>query len=1819
MASKFATILRRNQLLANSALCRSAIILAAGFAGTAHAQEALPTGGAVTQGNAAIDSSAQSLTVTQSSSRAVINWNSFSVSEGRSVTFNQPDAASATLNRVTGNATSAIAGTISSNGAVYLVNPNGIAITSTGVVETAGGFVASTLDIADGDFMAGTLAFVGKGASGHVSNAGRIAASQGAYVALLGGSVSNSGTVTVPLGRVGLGSGESIALDLNGDGFMQVAVPTSALTGTAALTDHSGTITAAGGRIEMRAAALRNAVRQIVNMSGTLNADSATSDGGTIYLIGGSDRSDMAGSVGVTGVLSARATGARGNGGFIETSGATIDFTGATVDTSAANGTTGNWLIDPFQLEIGAAAAATVQANLATTSVALSVNGSGCGGPGTCSFYDPFAGVAVPQITGNYIWLRAPISWSSANELALISSNDIVLDAAITGTNGRLTLQAGAGSSIGRIYPNAAINVNRFQLDNGNWVQNAATLPAFAARDFRMNNETSSFLRVVGGTGSVSSPYLLTDVYGLQGITGNGVAEPIAGPRPLLSQNFALANAIDASVTATWNGNIGFLPIGIIPRLPGGNLAFTGSLDGRNFQITNLRIGNMSATTTDVGVFNSIGTNGSVRDLALVNVAVSGTGGLFGGVTIGALAGSNSGAITNVSSSGSVSAIGDFGKTLGGLVGSNSGVINRSTSSVAVAGTSFANNQATVGGLVGFNALSILASSATGSATTSGGRQSIGGLVGQNLTLQSFPPTFAQITSSFASATVSASNGSADIGGLVGNNGGNIFSSFANSNVVAPRSATSVGGLVGFNVGQGSVSQSYALGRVSTTNATSLSGVVAIGGLVGANYSTVIESYAATALGNVSDNPFGGGLIGLSSGGRVTRSYFDTQISGTTASAGVGATGLTTAQMQNFATAATVFSGWDFTSVWAPPAQSGQAGQTANFYPQLYSTTPVVVATPANITRDYGVGNPLLGTLRGGPSVYVFGPANDTLANAFTTSATTTSGVGAYPISVAGNVATSSSGIAYRVVNIGAPDATLTVTPRALTVTYTANVLSAVYGTQVSNVGAGLTAFSGLVSATGFVNGDTLRGVTRGAEVFSSALNGTPNVGNYAIAGGGLVANSSNYAFTFAQAAGNATALTINPAPLTVTYTANTASRLYGSANPVFAGTQSATGLVTGDTLTSVTTGTASYSTSATAASDIGTYAVTGSGLTGASNNYTYSFVQAPTNAMALRIDPAPLTVTYTANALSRLYGAANPLLTGTQNAIGLVNGQTLASVTTGTATYSTAATTASNIGSYAVTGAGLTGNSANYSFTFAQASANATALTINPAPLTVTYTANALSRLYGATNPALSGSQSAAGLVNGQTLANVTTGTAAYATSATTTSGVGAYAITGSGLSGNSTNYSFAFVQAPSNAAALTINPAPLTVTYTANTASRLYGDSNPVFSGTQSATGLVNGDTLAGLTTGTASYASGAGLTSNIGSYAVTGSGLAVSSANYSVSFAQAASNATALAVTPRPLSVSANAVSRLYGAANPALSFGTTGLVNGDTLTGALATTATAASNVGTYGITQGSLVATPNYALTYTGANLTVTPAPLTITYAATATSRVYGATNPALTGSQAAAGLINGDTLGGVTSGAAVYSTSANGTSNAGTYAINGSGLASNSANYSFTFTQAAANASALSVTPRPLTVTADRLTREFGFPNPALTYVVGTATPTSGLVNGDTLSGALSTTAVQSSPSGDYPIVQGTLSASSNYRLSFTGNMLTVKLLPLQSLNSFLKPFDLNIGAEGQQGATGWTSQSSIEYCQASDLSAALRTNGNVPVAVSQGGTTCAQ
>ena len=167
------------------------------------------------------------MTITQTTPRAVANWQSFVIGPGKTVTINQTQGSSSVLlNRVLGGAQSTIDGNLHANGHVYLINPGGIVFGSRARVDV-GGIVASTLDVSDDNFMnGGALTFTGTAtsASSPVSNAGNITAA--GRVALLGGgsssAVGNNGSITGS--TVILAAGQQIVIDPVGDGLTTLRV-----------------------------------------------------------------------------------------------------------------------------------------------------------------------------------------------------------------------------------------------------------------------------------------------------------------------------------------------------------------------------------------------------------------------------------------------------------------------------------------------------------------------------------------------------------------------------------------------------------------------------------------------------------------------------------------------------------------------------------------------------------------------------------------------------------------------------------------------------------------------------------------------------------------------------------------------------------------------------------------------------------------------------------------------------------------------------------------------------------------------------------------------------------------------------------------------------------------------------------------------------------------------------------------------------------------------------------------------------------------------------------------------------------------------------------------------------------------------------------------------------------------------------------------------------------------------------------------------------------------------------------------------------------
>lgn len=263
-----------------------------------------PEGGVVVLGDALIQNSTPGLTtIVQSSNRAVIDWQSFSIAAGERANFVVPDAASATLNRVLGCDPSILNGTLTSNGHLFLINSNGIVFGQGSVVDAAG-LTASALDVANSAFMAGgEMVFQGSSEAA-VRNAGLIHASSGDAI-LIGYQVENSGTIRAPNGTVGLAAGSEVLIMPVGD--ERVVVRNAAGSHQDVGVNNSGVIEANIAELKAHGG---NVYAMAIRNSGRIAATGVTRQGGRILLTADGGRISNSGSL--------VARGNSGNGGSVK-------------------------------------------------------------------------------------------------------------------------------------------------------------------------------------------------------------------------------------------------------------------------------------------------------------------------------------------------------------------------------------------------------------------------------------------------------------------------------------------------------------------------------------------------------------------------------------------------------------------------------------------------------------------------------------------------------------------------------------------------------------------------------------------------------------------------------------------------------------------------------------------------------------------------------------------------------------------------------------------------------------------------------------------------------------------------------------------------------------------------------------------------------------------------------------------------------------------------------------------------------------------------------------------------------------------------------------------------------------------------------------------------------------------------------------------------------------------------------------------------------------------------------------------------------------
>lgn len=257
------------------------------------------------------------------------------ITAGHTVNVFQPGSGSKYVLYDIENDPTQIMGALNANGQIFIFDQNGVIFganssVNVGSIVTSTGFISDE-DLLDND---GKYVFQDVDGVGAITLNGSITVADAGLAAFVAPTVINNGVINAKMGKVAFAAGDRVTLDLYGDDLVEIALDDKA---SDALLENSGTINAEGGTIALSAQAAKSAVDNVINVSGVINASSATVKGGKIILGGGD-----AGTVEVSGALDASGT----DGGSINVTGdnvnvadtATLTADGGKGDNQQGNG-----------------------------------------------------------------------------------------------------------------------------------------------------------------------------------------------------------------------------------------------------------------------------------------------------------------------------------------------------------------------------------------------------------------------------------------------------------------------------------------------------------------------------------------------------------------------------------------------------------------------------------------------------------------------------------------------------------------------------------------------------------------------------------------------------------------------------------------------------------------------------------------------------------------------------------------------------------------------------------------------------------------------------------------------------------------------------------------------------------------------------------------------------------------------------------------------------------------------------------------------------------------------------------------------------------------------------------------------------------------------------------------------------------------------------------------------------------------------------------------------------------------------------------------
>ncbi|MGV8986958.1 MAG: beta strand repeat-containing protein [Cypionkella sp.] len=1453
----------RNRFLA-------AYLLGATFLPSALYASDLPTDPTVVSGDVTIGNpSANQMLLSQTTDFGVVDWGSFSIGQGFGVQIN--NGAGSTLNRVTGTELSSIMGSLNATGSVFLINPNGIIVGKTGVIDTGGRFVASTLDTSNADFLnGGDTTFAGT-SDAYVVNLGKVS-SMGGDVALLARNVVNEGTLSAPNGTVGVIAGREILMrdaSVN-DGMFAVKVggADTSVTEAGAIKAAAAELRAKGGNVYALAG----------NTTGTIEATGVAKVAGRVFLTadGGSLKVDK----------TVKAKNVDGSGGKIVAHAKTVDLTGK-LDASGTKG--GTVLVK-----------GTEDTSFAGEIYATGDNGGDGGFVEVSGGHLTFAGDV--QTGGGTVLIDPDNLEISFNNSALLSDATLILPSDITSLldSQNVIIETSADNGF----------AGTIVVSSGVFWNSDFSLTLLAQGDIWFNasvqnaSEAGGDLNVVAGWDGVT---------GITGFDATVFNSANLASQSLFGKSTGAAYVLNGTNYLTWGtvyvsqgNNFNAVAVGAKggdTRVYADNLFVLGSRTDANNAYAQL--GYNVSTVGDAGTISgdiSVRATGSVL---VIGGALSGNAAQIGHVGLNA-SGDSGGATVAVTGAISIEALGDL------LLQADPGAGNNDNYAM-IGNGALTYSFATAGdrsGDITINVGSELSLDAGAPGVVDGvwiGPASGFGTVAGNVSL-----TAGAIDESAATTVGSGGMGMLNIALLVRDAlYGNVKITTTNSALTLEGSTELItcecsyisapGDFIVQTSGDLVLGTSFSFGNTESNVGAGDSG----GALVLASGGNVINNAGAGAIGQMmgqwiiySDRPdHDTGTLGVLTPlelffGRA----FDpadpldpTQLTGNAfvyvqqplvvvsdATITYGDTFTSTPVTMYIASSSEIIadpSTWGF-NLSAPYLDSaavtlsGDNFVNAGAYDQALKVD--VSTSVAEFVTSYGLG---YGKLTVDPATIVFGVGDQTKtydglgysgfpsitydskfttidANAvFATAIYSYAGgdgsgvnAGTYTVSASG-VSEASGNFVFDLTGTGQ----LVIDPATITVTL---------GDQTKTYD-GIGGYTGAVSYVGFVGSDTAALITAGPTFGYGGGTGV-NAGTYTVSASGTAESSGNYVFNQTDTA----QLVIDPATITVSLGDQT--KTYDGLG--YSGAVSYAGFVGSDTAALITAGpTFLYDGGDSAGVDVGTYSVTASGTEESSGNYVFN----ESATVQLVIDPATITVTL--GDQTKTYDGIGGY-TGAVSYAGFVGSDTAALITAGpTFGYSggTGSGAGVNAGTYTVTASGTQESSGNYVFN----QTDTAQLVIDPATITVSL--GDQTKTYDGIG-GYTGAVSYAGFIGNDTATLISAGPT-FGYGGGTGVNAGTYTVSASGTQESSGNYIFD----QTDTAQLVIDPATLTVSL---------GDQTKTYDGVGGYTGLlgylgfVGSDTAALITAGPSFAFSGAdGSGRNAGTYTVLASGAEESSGNY------------------------------------------------------------------------------------------------------------------------------------------------------------------------------------------------------------------------------------------------------------------------------------------------------------------------------------------------